>query len=51
MTPDNATPAIEGYEPPQVWDIGELTELTEFKTHKIADFNGLEPADQGTVFS
>jgi hypothetical protein len=51
MTPDNATPDVEGYEPPELWDIGSLTELTEFKTKRIADFNGLEPDDQGTTFS
>jgi hypothetical protein len=46
MTLDNAKPEIEGYEPPKVWDIGELTELTEHKTSHVADFNGLEPPNQ-----
>jgi hypothetical protein len=34
---EKATPSIEGYEPPQVWDIGELVDLTEGKSGPDAD--------------
>ncbi len=49
MTPDKATPEVEAYEPPKMWDIGELTELTQGdgKVHKFADFNSLQPEQQG----
>jgi hypothetical protein len=51
MPSDNPTPAIEGYEPPELWDIGELAEFTEEKKANKADFQSAAESTQQCYFS